>query len=67
MKKNKLFHYANVFAHILVHMIFQHKLIFRDNRILWYEEGLAQLLSEEKNRLEDEKAFKDFLLRKIFF
>ena len=64
--KNKPFHYANVFAHILVHMIFQYKPTFRDNRVLWYEEGLAQLLSGEKNLLEDEEEFKDFMLRKVF-
>ncbi|MDE5587192.1 MAG: hypothetical protein K2I72_02335, partial [Bacilli bacterium] len=64
--KNKLFHYANVFAHVLVHMLFQSKPILAHDRVLWYEEGLAQLLSGEKYSLEEKGKFKDFMLRKVF-
>lgn len=64
--KNKLFHYANVYAHVIVHMTFASKPILASNRVLWYEEGLAQLLSGEKNNLDDDEKFKDFMLRKVF-
>ncbi len=62
---NKPFHYANVFAHAYVHLIFLYLNINRDG-ILWYEEGLAQLLSGERGLLEDEELFKQTLLKKVF-
>lgn len=66
---NKLFHYSNVFAHMYFHMLNQ--LAFKHSGndsygTLWYEEGLAQLVSGERNKLEDEELYKKVLLRKVF-
>lgn len=62
---NKPFHYANVFAHMYFHVLF--RLIFGNPvGTLWFEEGMAQLLSGERNRLEDKELYKNSLMAKVF-
>lgn len=62
---NKPFHYANVFAHVYFHVLF--RLSFGNPEgTLWFEEGMAQLLSGERNRLEDEEFYKNSLMDKVF-
>lgn len=62
---DKPFHYANVFAHIFFHLLF-HSMKKNAHGTLWFEEGLAQLLSGERNRLKDEELYKNSLLKKVF-
>lgn len=62
---NKQFHYANVFAHMYFHILYN-SVGRQVEDTLWYEEGLAQLLSGERNMLDDEEKFKEVLLRKVF-
>ena len=33
------------------------------NRIVWYDEGMAQFMSGEKDYLKDEKEFKEFYIQ----
>lgn len=62
---NKPFHYANVFAHMFSHYVYRGDAFHLDGT-LWFDEGLAQILSGERNRLEDEELFKQTLITKVF-
>lgn len=52
-------------SHELFHIIYM-KYILKDDyskRIVWYDEGMAQFMSGEKDKIADEDAFKKFFLR----
>ena len=52
-------------SHELFHIIYM-KCILKDDyskRIVWYDEGMAQFMSGEKDKIADEDAFKKFFLR----
>ena len=52
-------------SHELFHILYM-KYILKDDyskRIVWYDEGMAQFMSGEKDKLVDEDAFKKFFLR----
>lgn len=63
---NKMFHYANTFAHMYFHVLWALELKGNAYGTKWFEEGLAQLVSDERNKLEDMELYKDTLLRKVF-
>ena len=52
-------------SHELFHILYM-KYILKDDyskRIVWYDEGMAQFMSGEKDKIIDEAAFKKFFLR----
>ena len=52
-------------SHELFHILYM-KYILKDDyskRIVWYDEGMAQFMSGEKDKIADESAFKKFYLR----
>ena len=52
-------------SHELFHILYM-KYILKDDyskRIVWYDEGMAQFMSGEKDKIVDEDAFKKFFLR----
>ena len=52
-------------SHELFHILYM-KYILKDDyskRIVWYDEGMAQFMSGEKDKIADEDAFKKFFLR----
>ena len=52
-------------SHELFHILFLKHILNGDlrNRIVWYDEGMAQFMSGEKDYLKDEKEFKEFYIQ----
>ena len=52
-------------SHELFHILYMKYILKNDysKRIVWYDEGMAQFMSGEKNSIIDEDAFKKFFLR----
>ena len=52
-------------SHELFHILYLKHILNGDlrNRIVWYEEGMAQFMSGEKDYLKDEKEFKEFYIQ----
>lgn len=51
-------------SHELFHILFLKHILNGDlrNRIVWYDEGMAQFMSGEKDYLKDEKEFKNYFI-----
>ena len=51
-------------SHELFHILYMKYILNNDysKRIVWYDEGMAQFMSGEKDSLTDDNAFKDFYL-----
>lgn len=52
-------------SHELFHILFKKYVLEENNfdRIVWYDEGMAQYMSGEKDRTKDEESFKQFYLK----
>ena len=52
-------------SHELFHILYLKHILNGDlrNRIVWYDEGMAQFMSGEKDYLKDEKEFKEFYIQ----
>ena len=52
-------------SHELFHILYMKYILNNDcsKRIVWYDEGMAQFMSGEKDSLNDNRAFKRFYLR----
>ena len=52
-------------SHELFHILYLKHILNADlrNRIVWYDEGMAQFMSGEKDYLKDEKEFKEFYIQ----
>ena len=52
-------------SHELFHILYLKYILNGDlrNRIVWYDEGMAQFMSGEKDYLKDEKEFKEFYIQ----
>ena len=52
-------------SHELFHILYLKHILKGDlrNRIVWYDEGMAQFMSGEKDYLKDEKEFKEFYIQ----
>lgn len=58
----------NCIAHEMVHLIYQNYIRERtpNSKTVWFEEGLAQVLSGEKGDLLDDEKFREFLDKNIY-
>ena len=52
-------------SHELFHILFKKYVLEENNfdRIVWYDEGMAQYMSGEKDKIKDEESFKKFYLK----
>lgn len=52
-------------SHELFHILFKKYVLEINNfdRIVWYDEGMAQYMSGEKDKIKDEESFKQFYLK----
>ena len=52
-------------SHELFHILYKKYILEKNNfdRIVWYDEGMAQYMSGEKDKIKDEESFKQFYLK----